>query len=301
IAFLRASTIKRYNRVKEKLKVRKELMPQKAREVMGVTETATPDELTKIYRDKALVLHPDKPTGSMEKFEELGGAYEYLMGNTPEFQLWAGVPVPSGKEIAKALEGLKFSPEQIGEITSALKTGAVEAIPSAAVGALTRAGLMVEPPITPPVKPPEAPPEVIRPEAMSTQAQKAEAHIIAKERALITPEGKTRPGYRRLAKAMTGKTSMKDMTREEADSFINSLKGISEPYYRKGKLVPPSIPKTTAVVPQGFFQREFKEPTIASLFTSQTYYSELLGVKPLVEPLEVAKQKFDLEYRKQSS
>ncbi len=153
----------------------------------------------------------------------------------------------------------------------------------------------VPPTIVRGVVPPEVPP------AGALVKQIKQAHIIAREKALITPEGKTRPGYRRLAMSMTGKKSMRDMTQEEAVKFIDALKRISEPVFRKGKLVPPSIPKTTRVVPEGFFKREFKEPTIMRYVTSQTYYSELLGVKPLVEPLEIAKQKFDLSYRGYSS
>lgn len=135
----------------------------------------------------------------------------------------------------------------------------------------------------------------VKPEE-ATQAQKIEAHRIAREKAFITPEGKTKPQYRSLAKATTGKKSMAEMTEGEASEFITSLKSISEPVYKRGRLLPPSIPRTKALVEPGFFQREFKKPTIAKLVTSQTRYAELLGVKKLVEPMEIGKQELDIEY-----
>ena len=132
--------------------------------------------------------------------------------------------------------------------------------------------------------------------------QKAEAHILAKGKAMISELGKVKPQYRKLAKITTGKTSMKEMTKQEADKFINALKKIAEPRYVKGKLVPPSIPKTTKIVPKDFFSgMKFKEPSILRLLTPQTYYSQLLGLKPLVEPLELAKQSFDLQYGNMSN
>jgi len=131
----------------------------------------------------------------------------------------------------------------------------------------------------------------------ATKEQIIQAHKIAKEKLMISDLGKVKPQYRRLAKGITGKASMLEMTQKEAGEFINSLKKISEPKYVKGKLVPPSIPKTTKVVSKDFFRMKFKEPNILKLLTPQTYYSQILGVKPLVEPLELAKQRFDLTYR----
>jgi len=129
-----------------------------------------------------------------------------------------------------------------------------------------------------------------------------EVSFIAKRKALITPEGKSTPQYRKLARAITDESRIKNMTEIEADAFINALKRIAEPKYIKGKLVPPSIPITTKIVPKGFFEgMKFKEPTIVRIVTPQTYYSQVLGVKPLVEPLELAKQRFDLRYRDMSN
>ena len=132
---------------------------------------------------------------------------------------------------------------------------------------------------------------------LSTKEQKAKAHIIAKEKLYISRKGKPKPQYRRLAQAITGKKTMVKMTKEEANNFIDALIKLPNPVFRSGKLIPPSIPIKTRIVPQGYFNKNFKEPTPIRFFTSQTYYTQILGVKSLVEPLELAKQRFDLENR----
>jgi len=144
-----------------------------------------------------------------------------------------------------------------------------------------------------------AKPEIVEP-AKATKGQIAQAHIIAKEKAFVSEKGKMRPGYRRLAKAMSGETSMKKMSSEQASRFIDALKRLPEPTYRKGKLVPPSIPRTTKLATLKQFQRKYRKPTLLKYITSQTYYAEVLGVKEIVRPLEEGKQRFDLEFRKAS-
>lgn len=47
-------------------------------DILGVSENATVREIKKAYRKKALVVHPDKPTGDEEKFKQLTEAYEVL-------------------------------------------------------------------------------------------------------------------------------------------------------------------------------------------------------------------------------
>lgn len=59
--------------------------------------------------------------------------------------------------------------------------------------------------------------------AMATNQQKARAHIVARNKGLISEKGKPKPSYRRFAKAMTGKPSMLKMTEEEAEHFANML------------------------------------------------------------------------------
>ncbi len=135
-------------------------------------------------------------------------------------------------------------------------------------------------------------------EELVTKGQLAHAQQIAESRALISEKGKPKPGYRKLARSVTGKPSMAKMTKDEAREFISALSGLPEAQRRKGKLVPPSIPRTTKLARVGEFAREYRKPTPLRLFTPQNYYAEVLGVKHLVKPLEEAKQQFDLEYRK---
>jgi len=82
------------------------------------------------------------------------------------------------------------------------------------------------------------------PEEAATQKQKARAHIIAKQKKLLSEKGKPTPGYRRLAKGMTGQTSMAMMTQEQADTFIDALESLVE----RGRGLPPKIPTTTDMI-----------------------------------------------------
>lgn len=157
---------------------------------------------------------------------------------------------------------------------------------------------------------PEAPavPEIEKvpgpwPEAVplkATKSQLSTAHKIAKAKALLSEKGKPRPGYRKLAKAMTGKTSMAKMTQPEAAEFIRALERLPEPTYKKGRLVPPSIPRTTRLAAPGEFDVKFRKPGLIRIITPQNYYAEVLGVSKYTRPLEAGKQRFDLEYRKAS-
>ena len=47
-------------------------------DVLGVSKTASPDEIKKAYRKLILKFHPDKPTGDAEKFKKVQEAYETL-------------------------------------------------------------------------------------------------------------------------------------------------------------------------------------------------------------------------------
>jgi len=135
---------------------------------------------------------------------------------------------------------------------------------------------------------------------LATPAQIKKAHAIANTKAMISEKGKVKPQYRAVAKAFTGKTSVKEMTPEEAEMFIDALDRLPEPKYKAGKLVPPSIPTTMKLTTEGFFQKKYGEPTPVWLLTDQTYYATKLGIKPLVEPFEKGKMEFDLEFRQSS-
>jgi len=99
----------------------------------------------------------------------------------------------------------------------------------------------------------QRPPEGVR----ATKQQMATAHITASRLNLISAKGKPTQGYRRLAKGMTGQTSMKMMTKEDAAEFIEALEklqrddkmGISPPR-KPGE--PPTIAMGSEIIPADF-------------------------------------------------
>lgn len=56
---------------------KKEVDNKKFYDIIGVSQTASQDEIRKAFRKKALKEHPDKG-GDPEKFKELSVAYEVL-------------------------------------------------------------------------------------------------------------------------------------------------------------------------------------------------------------------------------
>ena len=136
--------------------------------------------------------------------------------------------------------------------------------------------------------------EIIPKVELATPKQIQEADIFAKEHKLITktPSGKMSDlRYKRLAKNMTGKTSVKNMTREEADEFIESIKGIVQ----RRPWEPPIIPLSTKIVPKEFFEIEFKEPGLAKIITPKKYYLRILGAEPLLKDLIDSKELLTLK------
>ena len=135
---------------------------------------------------------------------------------------------------------------------------------------------------------------------LATPIQIKKAHAIANTKALISEKGKMKPQYRKIAEIFTGKKSVKDMTPEEAEMFIDQLNRLPEPKYKAGKLIAPSIPRTMKITTEDFFKKKYGEPTPIWLLTDQTYYATKLGIKPLIEPFEKGKMEFDLEFRQSS-
>lgn len=50
-------------------------------DILDVSPNSTEQEIKKAFRTKALIYHPDKKTGNIEKFKEISGAYEILSDN----------------------------------------------------------------------------------------------------------------------------------------------------------------------------------------------------------------------------
>jgi len=280
-----------------------------AYKTIGGSKGESLEILSSKYKRLASKAHPDKPTGSREAFERVKNAWDLIkksrLVSVPDFVkdfetkaklLYAGYPIKY-KEIIREI--MKIDPTKTAASLSALPITKLQGMlselkvqptPIARVKDIAK----VEPSLAVEAKKYKSAEEFIE----SKDLQKAQALTVAKEKLFISEKGKMKPQYRRLAEAMTGKKSIRDMTQVEADNFIKALQKLPEPTYKSGKLVPPSIPTTKDIVTEGFFEHTFKKPTPAKLLTSQSRYAELLGVKELAKPFEVGKMNLDLEYGK---
>ncbi len=124
-----------------------------------------------------------------------------------------------------------------------------------------------------------SPPKPVPAGEKATNYQKLTIHKLGRLKGLVTDEGPTIE-YREMARQVTGKSSAKDMSKGEADAFIEAI---------KTKEDRPEVLKRMA--------RKYGEPTIITHFTDPSYYAHKLGVKSLIEPIEKAKGEFDLELR----
>ena len=96
-------------------------------QILGVSRTATPDEVKRAYRRLAKEYHPDRNPGNKsaeQKFKEVQAAYEVLGdpqrraqydrfgagGPTPEFHTWSTRESPFG--------GVSFDFDSLGDLTS---------------------------------------------------------------------------------------------------------------------------------------------------------------------------------------
>ena len=92
------------------------------------------------------------------------------------------------------------------------------------------------------------------------------------------------------------------MTDKELAKFTQWVELLPEATYNnKGERIPPSIPRTTAIIKAGEFDVEYGSPTMIQLLTAQEYYAEKLGVKSLVEKAERGKLEMNLEFQKISN
>lgn len=129
----------------------------------------------------------------------------------------------------------------------------------------------------------------------ATFQQIKQAHILAREKLLLSEKtGKTKPQYRTLAKGITGKTSMKEMTQKEAGEFIDALKKIKTRIVG-GKKLPPKIPITQRTVTEKFFDKQFKKPSLIKYITPSNRYAMSLGAYDLIEPSIKAKTAMEIE------
>src|ERR1700743_1234250 len=81
----------------------------RCREVIGVKEGASLEEVKKAYRDLVQVWHPDRfannerlQSKAQERLKEINGAYDYLMAQAFENGIVAKPPVP---DVQSAPEG----------------------------------------------------------------------------------------------------------------------------------------------------------------------------------------------------
>lgn len=118
-------------------------------------------------------------------------------------------------------------------------------------------------------------PAVARPK---NYEQLIEAHRIAAAKLLFNPKTQRyAAGYRRFAKGITGQSSMKNMTEDEARVFIEALKRL--PAARGGK--PPKIPLTKELMTEEFAEKigMFKEIGFLEHGRPAHYVFEKMGLR----------------------
>lgn len=125
---------------------------------------------------------------------------------------------------------------------------------------------------------------------LATPEQVQEVKTLGKDRKLII---KTKQGnisdnrFKRLAKAMTGKTAPEKMTPDEIEEFKYAI----EQVVQRQPWEPPIIPVSTKIVPKDFFEDlQFKEPNIFKFVTPKEHLLRSMGVESLVKDLTEAKK-----------
>ncbi len=126
----------------------------------------------------------------------------------------------------------------------------------------------------------KARPKLIRGKKVITT--KTEELIQASKQELIDDGILTEATYQDILKALKLKT----------DKYVSKELFISQ---SDGAGIIREMRNRAILAPLG--ELKFGKPTAIKNLTSQTYYAQILGVKPLVEPLELAKVDFDLAHR----
>jgi len=115
------------------------------------------------------------------------------------------------------------------------------------------------------------------------------------ERKLLIRGGKLSNLFKRLLKNATGKTSILDLTPQEAD-FVADIIERSPARYSKttGKLLAPHVPKTKMATAE-FFEKKFAKPSAISYITPSDRYLQVLGTYDMVSGLIEGKKRMILE------
>ncbi len=141
--------------------------------------------------------------------------------------------------------------------------------------------------------PVQAPASVV-PENAPSRAQVSYVHVLSRERGLSKEQ------YRAVARAVTGKSSVVEMTRGEVSQFIDALRVAPDPHYDElgNPVQPPQPLDPDAIALPGTTPPKYKTPSllIPSL-TPPEVYAETLGLGPLVRPIQQAKRSYDIELR----
>ena len=78
--------------------------------VLGVSRTATKDEIKQAYRKLAMKYHPDRNDGKDEKFKEAKEAFDMIRNGPPITNRWAEGAKAGG---FKGANDFNFNPEDI--------------------------------------------------------------------------------------------------------------------------------------------------------------------------------------------
>jgi len=144
---------------------------------------------------------------------------------------------------------------------------------------------IVEPPAVEVAKPPVEP-EVIAERAITSE-QTESINTLAKEKLIMTEEGKTKPQLRRLMKALTGKNRINQLTQGEADLVIEAVGRLEVKYGR-----PPVIPTGVGLITAEFADKIplLKEIGILEKVRPTRHVFEKMGLRQ-----EVWKPAFEAE------
>ncbi len=119
-----------------------------------------------------------------------------------------------------------------------------------------------------------------------TAEQTFTAHRLARTKNLLYKSGKQKgkvtPTYRRLAELYTGKKTMKDMNRQEADTFIKAIESLE---VIGGK--PPKLPKTMVLIGKEFWDSipAMKDVGILDYFRQKPKVLQMLGMDDMADML----------------